>query len=1054
MRAQPSPAAAERRHLTVMFCDLVGSTRLSGLLDPEDLRTVMQAYHQMCAAVIHRFDGYIAQYLGDGLLVYFGYPAAHDDDALRAGRAGLGLLHALEPLNARLTLPPGERLAVRLGVHTGLAVVGPVGGGARQELLALGETPNLAARLQELAAPNTLVVSAATWHLLSGFFAGQELGPQLLRGQDQSLAVYQVLSETTARSRLDAARRTGLTPLVGREQEIALLRERWAQVKDGVGQVVLLSGEAGIGKSRLVEVLKEQVATESQAWLTPCQCSPYYQHTALYPVIELLERLSLQFNREETPQQKLSKLEGFVVQYGLPLAEAVPLLATLLSIPLTADYTPLTLSPEQQKHKTLHILLTIMLRIAAQQPLLFVVEDLHWSDPTTLELLTLFVDQGPTTRILTLCTFRPEFGPPWTGRAHCTQITVNRLPQRQAVEVIRQVAHGKMLPLEMVEQIETKTDGVPLFVEELTKMVLESGLLQERDERYALTGPLHPLAIPATLHDVLMARLDRLAAAKALAQLGATLGHEFAYDLLQAVSPWDEETLRRGLHQLVTTEFLYQRGMPPLATYTFKHALIQDVAYQSLLRSTRQQYHQRIAQVLESQFPETVESQPELLAHHYTEANLIEPALRYWQRAGENAIQRSANIEAIAHLTQGLTLLTTLNETPERLQQELDLQVALGLSLRATKGHAAPEVQRAYERARELCGQVGNISQLFPVLRGLIVYAQNRGEFQKAHDLGEQLLSLAEAHPTPEHRMLAHYQMGQVLYHWGQPASASTHHLQALSMYRPQEHHDLAVRYGTDFQVGAHYFLSWELWHLGYADQAMQHIEEARLLAQKLSHPYSLTLSLAFSAYLHQSRREPQATQEQAKAAMTFAAEQGFTLWLAYGKVLQGWALAMQGQSEEGIAEIHQGLAADLALGSRVFQPYFLGLLAKVHEESGQPNEGLGTLDEALVVVCTMEAHFYEAELHRLKGELLLQQSSDNHAEAETCFHQALNVARNQQAKSLELRAATSLARLWQSQGKRRDAYDLLAPVYGWFTEGFDTPDLKEAKALLEELQG
>ena len=664
-----APPDAERRQLTVLFCDLVDSTALASQLDPEDLREVVRAYQDTCAKVIARFEGHIAQYLGDGLLVYFGYPLAHEDDAQRAVRAGLGIVEALGQLNTHLGQERGVHLAVRLGIHTGLVVVGDVGGGARQEQLALGETPNLAARLQGLAAPNTLVISAATFQLLGGFFACQPLGTPLLKGLAQPLAVYRVLYESMARSRLEAASSTGWTPLVGREQEIGVLLERWAQVKDGFGQVVLLSGEAGIGKSRLVQVLTEQVAAEPRAWLTPCQCSPYYQNTALYPMIDLLERVALHFEREESAEQKIGKLEGFLVQYGLPLAEAVPLFAALLSLPLPADYAPLPVSPEQQKQRTLHALLTILLRIAAQQPLLFVMEDLHWVDPSTLELLSLLVDQGPTVRILALFTFRPDFTPPWTGRAHLTQLTVNRLPQRQAVEVIRQVAHGKVLPPEVVEQIVAKTDGVPLFVEELTKMVLESGLLQEQDERYALTGPLHPLAIPATLHDSLMARLDRLAAVKALAQLGATLGREFSYALLRAVAPLEEESVHQGLHQLVAAEFLYQRGVPPQATYTFKHALIQDVAYQSLLRSTRQQYHQRIAQVLEARFPETVETQPELLAQHYTEAGLTEQAvalLAAGRPTRQRALGQSGSDQPPDH---GIELLKSLPETPERTQQ-------------------------------------------------------------------------------------------------------------------------------------------------------------------------------------------------------------------------------------------------------------------------------------------------------------------------------------------------------------------------------------------------
>ena len=705
----PTPLTpdAERRQLTVLFCDLVDSTPLASQLDPEDLREVVRAYQDTCARVIALYEGHIAQYLGDGLLVYFGYPRAHEDDAQRAVRAGLGIVEALGQLNTSLTQAWGVQLAVRLGVHTGLVVVGDIGGGTRQEQLALGETPNLAARLQGIAAPNTLVISATTFHLLGGFFACQPLGTPPLKGQAQPLAVYRVLYESMARSRLEAAGSTGWTPLVGREQDIGLLRERWAQVKEGVGQVVLLSGEAGIGKSRLVQVLQEHVAAEPQAWLTPCQCSPYHQHTALYPLIDLLERVALRFDREESPQQKVGKLEGFLVQYGLPLTEAVPLFAALLSLPLPADYAPVTVSPEQQKQQTLQALLTILLRIAAQQPVLFVMEDLHWVDPSTLELLSLLVDQGPTARILALWTFRPDFSPPWTGRSHLTQVTLHRLAHPQATELIRRVAHRKALPPEVTEQIVAKTDGVPLFVEELTKMVLESGLLQEREDRFELTRPLPALAIPATLNDSLMARLDRLEAVKGLAQLAATLGREFSYELLHAVAPWDEATVQRGLHQLVEAEFLYQQGLPPQATYVFKHALIQDAAYQSLLRRTRQQYHQRIAQILEARFAEVVETQPELLAHHYTAAGVPTQAVPYWSRAGERALTHSAHQEAVSHFTTGIGLLPTLPQTPAWTQQAVTLHSGLGAALLVSKGQAAPEVASAYTQARTLCQHVG-----------------------------------------------------------------------------------------------------------------------------------------------------------------------------------------------------------------------------------------------------------------------------------------------------------------------------------------------------------
>jgi TOMM system kinase/cyclase fusion protein len=1049
--SEPSTPDAERRQLTVLFCDLVDSTVLARQLDPEELREVVRAYQDTCAKVIARYEGHIAQYLGDGLLVYFGYPRAHEDDAQRAVRAGLGMIEAVGQLNTHLGQERGVQLAMRLGVHTGLVVVGEVGSGTRQEQLALGETPNLAARLQGLAAPDTLVSSAATWQLLRGFFACQPLGTQFLKGFAQPLAVYQVLAESTARSRLDAAGSTGLTPLVGRAQEVGLLRERWAQVKDGLGQVVLLSGEAGLGKSRLVQVLKEHVASEPQAWLTPCQCSPYYQNTALYPLIDLLERVALGFVREESSSQKLRKLEGFLVQYGLPLAEAVPLFAALLSLPLTADYAPLTGSPEQQKQKILQVLLMILLRIAAQQPLLFVMEDLHWVDPTTLELLSLLVDQGPTARMLVLLTCRPDFSPPWTGRAHLTRVTLNRLPRRQAAELIAGVAHGKALPPAVVEQVVAKTDGVPLFVEELTKMVLESGLLQEREDRYELTGPLPPLAIPTTLHDSLMARLDRLAAVKGLAQLGATLGREFSYALLQAVAPWDEATLRRGLQQLVEAEFLYQQGLPPQATYLFKHALIQEAAYQALLRSTRQQYHQRIAQVLEAQFSDTVATQPELLAYHYTEAGLPVQAWPYWQRAGQRAIERSANLEAIGHLTKGLEVLVTLPGSPERLQQELNLQTTLGQALMVVKGYAAPEVQQVYGRAWELCRHVEQTPQLLQVLWGLAYFYTLRSQCRTAREVGEQLLSLAQRMQDPLLLQQAHNALAGALLHLGELAAAHEHLQQGLALYAPQQHRALVSRCGIDLGVFFLAYMVRPLWLLGYPDQALQQSQKALTMAQERTHPFSLAYALTFVAFGHQYRRETQATHMRAEASCALAGEQGFAFVLAIGTVLRGWALAEQGQSNAGIVQMHEGMAACRTTGAEADRPYYLALVAEAYGRERRYDEGLAILEEALALVDQSEDRYWEAEIHRLKGEWLLARSAE-HTDAETCFHQALDVARRQQAKSLELRAAMSLARLWQRQGKRAAAHALLAPIYGWFTEGFDTADLQEAKALLEAL--
>jgi TOMM system kinase/cyclase fusion protein len=1041
---------AERRQLTVLFCDLVDSTRLARQLDPEDWRDVVRAYQQVCAEVIQRFDGYIAQYLGDGLLVYFGYPQAHEDDAQRAGRAGLGILEAMGPLNGRLEQERGIRLAVRVGLHTGPVVVGAMGGGGRQEQLAMGDTPNLAGRLQGLAAPNTVVVSAATLKLIEGFFTGQTRGAHALKGVDEPMLVYQVLAESGAQTRLDIVAPHGLTPLVGREQEVGLLLESWAQSREGRGQVVLLSGEAGIGKSRLVEVLRERVGHERATWLT-FRCSPYNINSALYPVITHLQRF-LQFRREDTLEQRLDKLESVLQAARFPLQEAVPLFAALLAVPLAERYPSLDWSPQKQKQKTQEALVRWLVAEAERQPVLAVWEDLHWADPSTLELLGLVIHQTPTVPLLTLLTCRPEFHPPWLLRSHCTQLTLSRFTRPQVEEMVRRITGGKALPAEVVQQIVVKTDGVPLFVEELTKMVLEADLLREHEDRYDLTGPLPSLAIPTTLHDSLMARLDRLATPREIAQLAATLGREFAYEVLQAIAPLDEVALQRGLSQLVDAELIYQRGLPPQAQYVFKHALIRDAAYQSLLKSTRQQFHQRIAQVLEARFPDTAEAQPELVAHHFTEAGLHAQAVGYWHKAGQRAIERSAHVEAIAHLTKGLEALKALPNTPQRAQHELALQLALGAPLQATRGYAAPERRQAYTKAWKLCQQVGETSQRFPVLFGLWQCYALGAEWQAARAAGEQLLSLAQRQHDPGLLLEAHRALAFTLLWLGEFASARAHAEQGTALYDSQQHHAHAFLYGQDPGMTCRAYEAMALWELGYPDQALARSHEALTIAQERSHPYSVAMALAYAAMIRHFRREVHTTHERAEATMTLCTEQGFPFFLALGTILRGWALAEQGAGEEGMGQICQGLAAWRATGTEACQTYFLVLLAEAQGKMGQAEAGLRVLTETLTLVDKTGERYPEAELYRLQGELLLKQAVSDAQQAETCFQQALTVARRQQAKAWELRAALSLSRLWQHQGKREEARQVLAEVYGWFAEGFDTDDLQEAKALLDVL--
>ena len=1049
--AVPSTPEAERRQLTVLFCDLVDSTPLSRQLDPEDLREVVRAYQDTCAKVIARFEGHIAQYLGDGLLVYFGYPRAHEDDAQRAVRAGLGIVEAMGPLNTRLTQERGVQLAVRLGIHTGLVVVGEVGGSTRQEQLALGETPNLAARLQGVAAPNTLVISAATFQLLGGFFACQPLGTPLLKGQAQPLAVYRVLYESMARSRLEAVGSTGLTPLVGREQEVGLLRERWAQVKEGLGQVVLLSGEAGIGKSRLVQMLKDQVATESQAWLTPCQCSPYHQHSALYPWIDLLERVALRFEREEPSAQKLRKLEGFLVQYGLSLAETVPLFATLLSLPLPTEYAPLTVSSEQQKQQTLHALLTILLRLAAQQPVLFVMEDLHWVDPSTLEFLSLLVDQGPTARILALLTFRPDFSPPWTGRSHLTQVTLHRLMRPQAAEIICQVAHGKTLPPEVIEQIVAKTDGVPLFVEELTKMVLESGLLQERDDRYALTGPLPPLAIPTTLHDSLMARLDRLAAVKGLAQLAATLGREFSYELLQAVSPWDEGTVQRGLHQLVAAEFLYQRGLPPQATYVFKHALIQDVAYQSLLRSTRQQHHQRIAQALEAQFPETVATQPELVAQHYTTAGCHAPAILYWLRAGQQASDRSAYREAVVCYEQALAALEHLPASRAATEQAIDLRLGLRTVLTAL-GEAPGRMLDHLRHAETLAQTLGDPLRLGWVYATMSTQCWVTSDVERAITYGQRTLALADTLGHIGLQARAHLSLGQVYSDIGDypRASASL----AWNVARLQGELRYARFSGNSIVAAAsRTYLGYCHAERGTFTEGLALAEEGLRIAERVHHPFSMIEACRVVSVLYLRQGDVQRAIPVLERAMALCQEWHISLLWPSQAVTLGVAYALAGRGDAGLPLAEHGMEQEVTSGRARNLMLVIAHLSEAYLVAGRLEEARQRAVQAVELACQYQQRGWQAWALWLLGESLACQASPTVETALGHYRQALVLAEELGMRPLLAHCHRGLGTLQAKIGQAEQARAALATaidLYRTMDMAFWLPQTEAVLAQVE----
>ena len=766
----------------------------------------------------------------------------------------------------------------------------------------------------------------------------------------------------------------------------------------------------------------------------------------------MFQRL-FQFHAEDSSDTKLEKLASALSQYRLAVEETAPLLAPLLSLALPDQRYPLLhLSPQRQRQKTLETIVALLQEDAERHPVLFIVEDLHWTDPTTLELLHLVIEQIPTTSILTVLTCRSHFQPVWHHRSYLMEITVNRLSPAQVEQLVARMIDGKTFPSEVLAQIVEKTDGVPLFVEEMTKAILESGQLQAVEGRYERTGSFATFAIPATLQDSLMARLDRLVTAKAVAQYAAVIGRQFSYGLLHAVAHVDAVMLQHELSRLVEADIVYQRGVPPQATYTFKHALIQDTAYQSLLRSTRQQYHQRIAQVLEMRFPALCETQPELLAHHYTEAGLAEQAMGYWQRAGQQAVARLAYEEAINHLTTGLALLETLPDTPARCQHELTLHITLGVSQIAAKGHTAPEVEKTYVRARELSRQVGETPQLFLALRGLQVFYLLRGEVQTAHELAEQLFTLAQRQPDPGLLVGSHLALGQTLFYVGELTVAHRHLNQGMVLYE-QQHPPFPDWPGGHPGVQCPMYAALALWQLGHPAQALQMAQKALAFARDLLHPFSLATALNFATMFHINRREVLAAQALADELLTLSHDQvsGF---LALGMCLRNWVRSTQTQGEESVTQMQQAFAELQASGTRLFGPYYRALLAEIYETRGQLEEGLATLAEAQTVMHHYGERYWQAEICRLQGVLLLRQPGTPQAEAEACFQRALDVARRQEAKSLELRTTMSLSRLWQQQGKRAEAYELLAPVYGWFTEGFDTADLQEAQTLLEELAG
>jgi class 3 adenylate cyclase/tetratricopeptide (TPR) repeat protein len=1042
------PDFAERRQVTVMFSDLVGSTALSARMDPEDLREVISAYQNRVAETVRRFNGFVAKYMGDGVLVYFGYPSAHEDDAEQAVRAGLELIAAVTELKSHASL------RTRVGIATGLVVVGDlIGSGDAQERGIVGETPNLAARLQAIAEPDRVVIGGSTRGLIGNLFELEELGPRDLKGLG-SVSAWVVLRQGTVEGRFEALHGGGLTPLVGREEEVELLLRRWRQALGARGQVVLLSGEPGIGKSRLTAALIERIASEPHARLRYF-CSPQHGDSAFHPIIGQLERAA-GFSFGDEAKAKLDKLDVLLSETAATVEDRA-LIADLLSLPNDGRYPALTLDAQRRRQRTLQALQAQLEALACQQPVLMVFEDVHWIDPTSLEVLSRTVECITGIPVLLIVTFRPEFDPPWAGQSRVASVTLNRLGERDVTAIIERLVGDKKLPMDVMAEIVERTDGIPLFVEEMTNAVLEADS-EGAARRTVAAVPAPALAVPASLHASLMARLDRLGPAKEVAQIGAAIGRRFSHALLASVVRETGAELGSALDRLVHAGLLFRQGVPPHASYLFKHALVQDAAYGTLLRESRRALHAHIAEALESQFADVAELQPELLAHHCTEAGLIEKASALWGKAGQRSLARSALVEATAQLSRALAQIAVLPDTGGLRRAQINLQVALANALMHVKGYAAPETKASLDQARLFIERAEALGEppedplvLFSVLYGFWVANHTAFNGDAVRALSAQFLALAEKQRATVPIMIGHRLMGRSLLDTGDIAEGRAHCDQALALYNPAEHRLLATRFGQDSRVAILSFRSLGLWLLGYPEAALADTDHAIKDAREIGQAAALMFALAHTLLPLMLCGNYAAANAHADELVALAAEKGSSLWKACGMMMQGLLMALTGKASNAVQMITSGMTAWRSSGSTLWTPLDLSYLARAYAVLGQFDDAWRCVGEAMMVMENTKETWCEAEVHRMAGEIALL-SPEQEAKAEAYFERALTIARAQKTRSWELRGAMSMARLWRDQGKRQQARGLLVPIYDWFTEGFDTLDLKEAKDLLDEL--
>jgi len=1032
----------EVRQITVIFCDLVGSTELSEKLDPEDLRPLIDAYRKTCDAAIKRYDGQVANYAGDGLMAFFGWPRAHEDDAVRAVHAGLAILSEVERIHGAASL------AARVGICSGRVVVGE-GGGPAGWMEAVGETPNVAARLQALAAPNALVVAESTQRLATGAFNFQDIGLQELKGVTRPLRVYRVLSAKDRTTRFESAHATSLTPLVGRFAELNLLQDRWQKAKEADGQIVLLSGLPGVGKSRLIHELKSSIQNEPY-FLLNYQCSPYHSQSAFFPIIQQIE-LAAQLRVGDSDSDKFAKVKTYLSGFFDDPMEATSLIGHLLSIPNKDRNTLSTLTPQQIKNKTVNTLLEMLLSLSGKRATLCTFEDGHWIDPSTRELLELAMGRIDRARVMLVVSFRPEFRHAWSAYANVTAHSLTRLSRSEVTKMIKEMSREENLSQQVLDQIVEKADGVPLFIEELTTSTFMAPA-QNTQQRINSQQP-GPAKVPETLHDALMERVDRVTQGRKLAQIAAVIGREFSYDLLTAASRTEESDLQSALAQLEAADIIYRTGISPSIRFAFKHVLLRDAVYNSLLRGRRQEIHADIAAVLEKHFGELAENRPEILAYHYGEAGNNQRAIRCWCEAGRRAIANSANVEAISHFRNALQLLTELPDSAQRTKEEVEVQLSLGIPLIAVEGYSATQTREAFARARSLCLTLDNPPEYFQALFGLWGHSWMSGKNDEALVMANEFLSRSRASPTNVRLMVAHRIMGSTLLTLGEFQTARHHFEESIALSKIEGRQPVYDQYMVEPQVASLLLVSWNLWFLGHLDQSLARVSEALAIAQDLAQPYSIAFAHYMTSIAHLLRGEPASALRSADQGLEISREQRFSLYVILSTISRGRALGELGRLREGVTEMQTGIAEARRTGLGMMHPMIQSWLADLHAQSGDKEAALSIVEQELCESGDAVGRAWESELHRQKADILLELDPSAATEAEACLKRAVEIAGNQSAKALELRAATSLAKLWHERGRADEARNLLEPIYRWFEEGTDTTDLRRARALLTALR-